>query len=66
MSRTMIRVREFLAMGVPAVWVFDPESRSVEVCTGSGIVHHESGLLQVPETPVTIDIAAVFSVLDED
>ncbi len=65
MSRLMVRVREFLAMGVTEVWIFDPERRSVQVCREDGIQAHVSGVLTVPETPVTVDPAEIFGVLDE-
>lgn len=65
MSRTLVKVRDYLTMGVPEVWVVDPEHRSVLVCRGSQRVEHTFGVLEVPETPITIDLAEVFSVLDE-
>lgn len=62
-SRTLVRVRDFLHMGVPEVWVFDPETGSVQVCAGSTIMVRSQGILQVPETPITVSIAEVFSAL---
>ena len=64
MRRTLVRIREFLAMGVPEVWVFDPESRTVQVCIGSSVTEHTVGNLTVPTTPVVVSLAEVFSVLD--
>ena len=65
MRRTLLRIREFLEMGVPEVWVFDPESRTVQVCIGSSVTEHTTGTLTVPSTPVVIYLAEVFSVLDQ-
>ena len=65
MSRIREKVRDYLDMGVPQVWVVDPLSRSVAVCAGSTTVEHTAGELTVPETPVAIALADIFKVLDE-
>lgn len=63
MSRTISRVREFLAMGVPEVWIFDPESRSVGRYRAEGNRELREGILTVPGTAATVSIAEVFSAL---
>jgi Uma2 family endonuclease len=65
MSRTREKVRDYLDMGVPEVWVVDPQSRSVSVCTGPTMIEHTTGELTVPETPVVLALADIFKVLDE-
>lgn len=65
MLRTRERVRDFLNMGVPEVWIVDPALRSVTVCAGATSVEHTAGELPVPETPVILAIADIFKVLDE-
>ncbi len=65
MSRTMIRVRDFLTMGVPQVWVVDSASRTIHVCAGPTITAHTEGELTVPETSITLSLAEAFSALDE-
>jgi hypothetical protein len=65
MLRTRERVRDFLAMGVPEVWIVDPALRSVTVCAGASTVEHMGGTLTVPETPMVLALADVFKVLDE-
>jgi Uma2 family endonuclease len=65
MSRTREKVRDYLDMGVPEVWVVDPQSRSVSVCTGPAMIEHTTGELTVPETPVVLALADIFKVLDE-
>ena len=64
MPNTLVRVRDFLAMGVPEVWIFDPRKRTVQVCAGDQVTEHISGSLTVPGTPASISIPEVFSVLD--
>ena len=65
MSRTMIRVKDFLTMGVPEVWIVDPETRTIQVCTGSNITIHSEGHLKVPENPVTVLLTEIFQALDD-
>jgi Uma2 family endonuclease len=65
MLRMRERVRDFLEMGVPQVWVIVPELRSISVCSGDTMVEHTAGELNVPETPITLALADIFKVLDE-
>ena len=65
MPRTMVRVRDFLGMGVPEVWIFDPARRTVHLCTSSAVTLRTSGMLQVVETPVNLSIEDVFAALDK-
>jgi Uma2 family endonuclease len=65
MKRTLLRVADFLAMGVPEVWVVDPVSRTIQVCVGSTMTEHPTGDLAVPNTSIALSIDRVFSVLDE-
>ena len=64
-SRVRERVREFLEMGVAEVWVVDAEARSVTVCAGATMVEHTTGGLRVAETPIVLELAEIFRVLDE-
>ena len=43
MQRTRERVRDFLEMGVPAVWVVDPATRSVMICAGTTTEEADDG-----------------------
>jgi len=65
MSRTLEKVRDYLEMGVPEVWVFDPETRSVLICKGATAVTQTAGELRIPETPVALSLADIFSALDD-
>jgi Uma2 family endonuclease len=60
------RIHDFFSMGVPVVWVFDPEQRLVTVLEKSGArTELREGTLTLAGTPVAILIADVFTVLDE-
>ena len=65
MRKTRQRVRDFLSMGVLEVWIVDPAARSISVCTGSTMVENSAGALTMPGTPVVLELAEVFQVLDE-
>ena len=53
-------------MGVIEVWVVDPAARSVMICAGVTMVEHTNGVLQVPETPITISsLGDIFKALDD-
>jgi Uma2 family endonuclease len=58
------RVRDYLAMGVRAVWVVDPAQRSITVCVGTTATVLTEGELAVPETPVVLRLGEIFKVLD--
>ena len=64
MSRTLVRVRDFLTMGVPEVWIVDPALRTIHVCAGDTLTQHSEGSLTVPATPISVQLAEVFRVLD--
>ncbi len=67
LRRMLIRIQDYFAMGVPEVWIFDPQQRTVTVCTpGGSTIERASGLLELAGTPIVVDIAEVFSALDED
>jgi Uma2 family endonuclease len=59
------RVDDYLAFGVPNVWILDPVLRKAYVCTPSGFNEPEDGILQVAESPIRIPLAEVFAELDE-
>lgn len=63
--KTSARVHDYLDMGVPEVWILDAERRSVTICAGLTMVEHTAGNLVVPQTPVQITIADIFSALDD-
>jgi len=64
-SRTHVKCRDYLAMGVPEIWIFDPEERFVAIVRGDGTTEHQSGTLRLTGTEVEINLEQVFSVLDE-
>ncbi len=64
-SRTQVKCRDYLDMGVPEVWVFDPEERVVSVMRRSGTTEQREGMLRLAGTAVEVELGEVFAVLDE-
>ncbi len=58
------RVDDYLAFGVPNIWVLDPVKRRAYVCSRRGFVEPEGGILTVPATPIQIALADLFADLD--
>ncbi len=65
LSRIRIRCEEYFRMGVPEAWVFDPVKREVLILRLDGtLTTHRGGVLQIEGTPIAVDIASVFGILD--
>jgi Uma2 family endonuclease len=61
-SRVERRIEEFLAMGVPHVWVFDPQDRQVFDCTANGRRLVTEEILEAD--PVSINLGELFAELE--
>jgi Uma2 family endonuclease len=64
MIRMEQRIGDYLAMGVPCVWIFDPEDRSVLECTPSGRRVVTETELKLANTHVLINLPELFADLD--
>ncbi len=61
MSRVEQRVDDYLAMGVPYVWVFDPETRKVFAATAtSGLYEVMTGVLRTENPAIEIPLSEIF------
>jgi Uma2 family endonuclease len=65
-TRIRERLDDYLAMGVEHVWCFEPDAREVRRYTAEGFVKVTEPELTVPGTPISVSLAEVFSVLDQD
>jgi Uma2 family endonuclease len=61
-SDTEDRARDYLAMGVPAVWILDPYTRTGRMCIGPTWTGAET--LTVPNTPIHLELADLYLRLD--
>jgi Uma2 family endonuclease len=64
-SRTQVKCRDYIAMGVPEVWIFDPEERKVSVWRNGVMTEQSVGTLQLQGTAVQVELESAFAVLDE-
>ncbi|HEY5331041.1 MAG TPA: Uma2 family endonuclease [Acidobacteriaceae bacterium] len=65
-SRTQVKCRDYLQMGVPEVWIFDPEERTAFILRGETMTAHREGTLRLTGTEVQINLGDLFAVLDEE
>jgi len=52
-------------MGVPEVWIFDPEKRTAYILRGDQMTEQSEGVLKLAGTAIELDLAALFGVLDQ-
>lgn len=64
LPRVLTRLNDFLAMGVPNLWLIDPEDRSAFTYTREGLRLVEDTRLAIPNSPIFLDLPEVFSALD--
>lgn len=65
LSRTIPRLKEFLAMGVPHVWLIDPAERTAFDFTESGLDLVESQRIAIPNSPIFLDLHELFQALPQ-
>ena len=61
MSRVEIRINDYLAMGVPYVWVLDPETRQAFTATApEGLKEVKNGILRTENPALELPLAESF------
>lgn len=63
-NRVVVRLKDFLNMGIPHVWLLDPVERVAFIYTHAGLKLVEELIIAVPESPVFLDLQNLFSTLD--
>jgi Uma2 family endonuclease len=58
------RVADYLNLGVPNVWILDPLSRRVYICTAGEFRQPSGGFLEVEGTPIHVPLDEIFNELD--
>ncbi len=58
------RCQDFLRMGVPAVWIFDPQRRIAYTLTNEAFTEQRSGELRLTKPPIVLDVEHIFAALD--
>jgi len=64
MVRVQRRIDDYLAFGVPNVWLLDPRSRRAFVCTGNGMLEVKDGILRTANPELVVPLAEIFESLD--
>ena len=56
------RAKDYTAMGIPNIWLIDPDTRTAEACEGAFWVDRER--LEIGGTAIFLDVPALFAALD--
>src|SRR5580658_4442434 len=62
-SKTWEKAQDYRRMGIENIWLIDPETRSGQASTSNG--WRETMEFEIPGTPVRLDLADLFSKLDQ-
>ena len=63
-SRTVRVLDDYLAMGVPHLWVFDPLDRLALIYNAAGLKLAGATRLTIPNSPIYLDLPELFATLD--
>ena len=63
-NRMRERVEDYFSLGTENDWIVDPELRKGYVCSRTGFQEPESGLLEIPGTPIRVVLSELFAELD--
>jgi Uma2 family endonuclease len=58
------RVADYVAMGVPNIWLFDPERREGWICTNDAMTKVTGDVLTASGTEIAIPLAEIWADLD--
>ncbi len=64
MNRVIVRLKDFLTMGIPNIWLLDPIERVGFTFTAAGLQLAESPRLTLPNSPIYLDLPELFAALD--
>jgi Uma2 family endonuclease len=60
MSRILVKIRDYLDIGVPYVWVIDPYSRKAWTYTSAGAVEVKDGMLRTNNPDIEMPLSEVW------
>jgi Uma2 family endonuclease len=64
LSRTTKVLDDFAAVGVQHLWIIDPRDRVGYIYQPGGKLQQVEDRLQIPETPIYLDLPSLFAALD--
>jgi Uma2 family endonuclease len=60
MSRVWERIHDYFEMGVPNVWVIDPETRFAHIASPAGDLHRVNDVLRTTEPVLEVPLSEIF------
>lgn len=63
-KRLRERVDDYLQLGVQHIWAIDPSTRQAYLCDSDGFHRVATTSISIPNTPISIDVAGLFAILD--
>lgn len=57
------RAQDYFAMGVPEVWIFDPQTRTAHVCLPDSMTEHKEGIIRLGIMQIELSVEEVFKPL---
>jgi Uma2 family endonuclease len=54
------RLDDYLAMGVPNIWVIEPHTKRGYIYNSNGILEAKDGVLRVVDTDIAVPLASIF------
>ena len=57
------RIQDYFDMGVPEIWIFDPQTQIAFVCTAGSVTERMEGMLHLEGTGIELSIAEIFKPL---
>ena len=64
LSRSIKVLEDYRTMGVPNIWLIDPQERLAYTLGASGLKQQEDLVLAVPQTEIALDVSTMFADLD--
>jgi Uma2 family endonuclease len=64
LPRIANRLDDFARMGVPNLWILDPQDRVAYDYASSGLLKLTTDRLAIPNTEIYIDLPTLFAALD--
>jgi len=64
LKRETTRAKDYLLMGVPEVWIFDPKLRTVYILREETMTEQREGILRLAGTLIEVNLAELFAVLE--
>lgn len=58
------RVDDYIAFGVPNIWILDPAKRRAYVCTKAGFLEPDGRVLEIAGSQIRIPLDDLFADLD--